>query len=90
MTNKETKSLYGGEVLIDFYPDSHRYKMVGESSALVLIPSVESYEDVIRSTNNIPDAKILHASYLNIRDLFVFDKVLIPVTALDLIKANLG
>jgi len=65
-------------------------KMVGESSALVLIPSIESYEDVIRSTNNIPDAKILHASYLNIRDLFVFDKVLIPVTALDLIKANLG
>jgi hypothetical protein len=34
---------------------------------------------VIRSTNNIPDAKVLHASYLNIRDLLVFDKVLIPV-----------
>ena len=64
--------------------------LVGESSALVLVPSIESYEGVIRSTNNIPDAKILHASYLNVRDLFVFDKVLIPVTALDLIKANLG
>jgi large subunit ribosomal protein L4 len=65
-------------------------KLVGESSALVLVPMIESYEGVIRSTNNIPDAKILHASYLNIRDLFVFDKLLIPVAALDLIKANLG
>ncbi len=65
-------------------------KLVGDSSALVLVPMIESYEGVIRSTNNIPDAKILHASYLNIRDLFVFDKLLIPVAALDLIKANLG
>ena len=64
--------------------------LVGESSALVLIPAVESYEGVIRSTNNIPDAKVLHASYLNIRDLFVFEKLLIPVAALDVIKANLG
>ena len=64
--------------------------LVGEYSALLLIPSVESYEGVIRSANNIPDAKVLHASYLNIRDLLVFDKLLIPVAALDLIKANLG
>ena len=64
--------------------------LVGQSSALVLIPAVESYEGVIRSTNNIPDAKVLHASYLNIRDLFVFEKLLIPVAALDVIKANLG
>jgi len=65
-------------------------KLVGESSALVLVPSYESYEGVIRSTNNIPDARVLNANYLNIRDLLVFDKLLIPVAALDLIKANLG
>ena len=65
-------------------------KLVGDSSALVLIPSVETFEGVIRSANNIPDAKVLHASYLNIRDLLVFDKLLIPIAALDLIKANLG
>jgi large subunit ribosomal protein L4 len=64
--------------------------LVGESSTLILIPAVESYEGVIRSTNNIPDAKVLHAGYLNIRDLFVFEKLLIPVAALDVIKANLG
>lgn len=65
-------------------------KLVGDASALVLIPTTESYESIIRSTNNIPDAKVLHASYLNVRDLLVFDKLLIPVAALDLIKANLG
>lgn len=64
--------------------------LVGSASALILIPSQESYESVIRSTNNIPDAKILNANYLNIRDLMTFDKVLVPLSALELIKANLG
>ena len=64
--------------------------LVGAASALVLIPSQESYEGVVRSTNNIPDAKILNANYLNVRDLLTFDKVVMPVSALELIKANLG
>ena len=64
--------------------------LVGEAIALVLIPSVEAYEGVIRSTNNIPDAKVLNANYINIRDLMVFDKLVLPMAALDLIKANLG
>ena len=64
--------------------------LVGSASALLLIPTQESYEGVIRSANNIPDAKVLNANYLNIRDLLTFDKVIMPVSALDLIKANLG
>lgn len=65
--------------------------LVGDASALVLVPTVdEAYEGVVRSTRNIPDAKILHANYLNVRDLLVYNKLLIPVDALDLIKANLG
>lgn len=64
--------------------------LVGKSSALVLIPGSESYEAVVRSTNNIPDAKVLHANYLNVRDLLVFETLVMPVAALDLIKANLG
>ena len=64
--------------------------LVGDSSALVLIPEKAAYEGVIRSTKNLPDAKILLASYLNIRDLLTFDKVVIPLAALDVIKANLG
>ena len=64
--------------------------LVGESSALLLIPDKAAYEGVIRSTNNLPDTKVLVASYLNIRDLLVFDKVIFPLSALDVLKANLG
>jgi large subunit ribosomal protein L4 len=64
--------------------------LVGNASALLLIPAIDSYEAVVRSTSNIPDAKVLNANYLNIRDLMVFEKVIMPVSALELIKANLG
>jgi len=65
--------------------------LVGDASALVLIPEkTEQYELVARSTNNIPDAKILLANYLNIRDLLVFQKLVLPLAALDVIQANLG
>ncbi len=64
--------------------------LVGEASALVLIPEKVSYEGVIRSTNNIPDAKVLLAGYLNIRDLMVFDKVVLPLAVLDRISEHLG
>ena len=64
--------------------------LVGGSSALVLIPEKAAFEGVIRSTNNLPDTKVLVASYLNIRDLLVFDKLVMPLAALDVIKANLA
>lgn len=66
-------------------------KLAGKSSALVLIPEKnEDYEGVIRSTRNIADAKILVAGYLNIRDVMNFDKVIMPLTALELVKSVLG
>lgn len=64
--------------------------LVGDGSALILLPEKGTYEGVIRSANNIPDAKVLLANYLNIRDLLMFDKVVIPVAALDVISANFG
>jgi large subunit ribosomal protein L4 len=64
--------------------------LVGDGSALILIPEKGAYEGVIRSTNNIPDAKVLLANYLNIRDLLQYDKIVIPVAALDVISANFG
>ena len=66
-------------------------KLVGDASALVLIPEKNpDYELVIRSTNNLPEAKILMANYLNIRDLLGFDKIVLPLKALDVITAHLG
>jgi len=66
-------------------------QLVGKSSALILLAEKsEKDEMVIRSTSNIPDAKILYANYLNIRDLLGYEKVIIPLNALDVLVANLG
>ena len=64
--------------------------LVCSSSALILVPDVESTADVVRATNNLPDAKILRANYLNIRDLLSFDHVILPVAAIETISAYLG
>ena len=64
--------------------------LVGNATALVLIPEKGAYDGVIRSTNNIPYAKIMLAHYLNIRDLLSYDKVVLPLAVLDVINENLG
>ncbi len=64
--------------------------LVGDASALVLIPERTSYENVILSSSNLPDTKVLLAGYLNIRDLLSFDKLVMPLAALDVIQTNLG
>jgi large subunit ribosomal protein L4 len=66
-------------------------RLVGADSALILIPEKSvNYDLVVRSTNNIPDAKTLMTSYLNIRDLLGYQKVILPLEALDVLKAQLG
>ena len=65
-------------------------RLVGQASALVVIPEKSAdYDVVVRSTNNIPDAKILMAGYLNIRDILSFEKVVLPLQALDVLKSTL-
>jgi len=66
-------------------------KLVGQSTALVLLPEKDqAYEQAMRSSNNLAETKILLAGYLNIRDLFGYDKLILPVKALDALVANLG
>ena len=65
--------------------------LVGDASALILIPEKSLAHDmVVLSSRNIPDVKTIMASYLNIRDLLGYDKVVMPIQALDVIAANLG
>jgi large subunit ribosomal protein L4 len=65
--------------------------LVGDASALILIPEkTPVYDQVVLTTRNIPDAKTIMAGYLNIRDLLGFDKLLMPLQALDVLAANLG
>lgn len=66
-------------------------KLVGTSTALVIIPEKSTeYDMVTRATNNIADAKVLMAGYINVRDLLSFDKVVMPVKTLEVLETQLG
>jgi len=60
---------------------------VGEN-ALILLPGRN--EMVEKSVRNLPKVKALHASYLNIRDLLQYEKVVMPLGALQVIESILG
>jgi large subunit ribosomal protein L4 len=65
--------------------------LVGGARALLLMPVKDAlYDDVNRVANNIPDVKVMLVSYLNIRDLLGFDKVVLPLKSLDALSAHLG
>lgn len=62
--------------------------LVANESALVLLPGRN--ENVEKSARNLADVKALQASYLNIRDLLGYDKIVMPLAALDVITNFLG
>ncbi|MBI5944223.1 MAG: 50S ribosomal protein L4 [Chloroflexi bacterium] len=65
--------------------------LVGTSTALVLMPvKDQNYDSVMRSTDNIENAKVLLASYLNVRDVLTYEKVVLPVKTIDALMAHLG
>ena len=69
--------------------DGILFNLVGaENTALVLV--AERSEAVERSVRNLPNARTLRASYLNIRDLLSHDRVIIPQDALEVIQLFLG
>jgi len=47
-------------------------------------------QGVEQSLRNLPHAKLLRAGYLNVRDLLGYDKVLLPLGALEIIQGYLG
>jgi len=66
-------------------------KLAGESSVLLIIPEKnENYDMLHKAANNLPDLKLLMANYMNIRDLLGYDKVIIPLAALEVIESYLG
>jgi large subunit ribosomal protein L4 len=63
-------------------------KLVGKESVLILLPDRD--EVVEKSVRNLPKAKTLRANYLNVRDLLQYDRVIMPLGALDVIQSYLG
>ena len=65
--------------------------VAGDASVLLLIPDNGAEAlDVKQACTNLTNAKTLMASYLNIRDLLSFEKVILPVAALETIESYLG
>lgn len=63
-------------------------RLVGGNSALVLLP--ERNANIEKSANNLSDVKTLRANYLNIRDLLGYDKIVMPLAALELLDSFLS
>ena len=94
------KAAEAGVVVVDdFLPTEAKTRimagalrnLVGESTVLVVLPEKDdAYDLVMRSTDNLANTKVLLASYLNIRDLFGYDKLVLPVKTLDALTAHLG
>jgi len=62
--------------------------VVADESALVLLPGRN--DNVEKSTRNLSDVKALLANYLNIRDLLGYNKIVMPLAALDVLTNFLG
>jgi large subunit ribosomal protein L4 len=62
--------------------------LVGPASVLILM--AESDAVIELSARNIPQAKLLDARYLNVRDLMGFERLILPLGALDTIQSYLG
>jgi large subunit ribosomal protein L4 len=66
-------------------------RLVGDASVLILLSEKSGEAELVaRSTKNLPDAKTLLASYVNIRDLLNYDKLMIPLPALDVLVSQLA
>ena len=65
--------------------------IAGDGRVLLFIPENSSeFAEVKRVCANLANVKTLLAGYLNIRDLLSFEKVVVPVAALDVISSYLG
>jgi len=63
-------------------------RVANSESALLLL--AERNDNVEKSAQNLVDVKALRASYLNIRDLLGYEKVVMPLSALDAISSFLS
>lgn len=75
LTLKEPKTRLMAEVL---------KKITGGNHVLVIYPEKDdNYGLLMRAIRNLPDAKLILADYLNIRDILGFEKVIVIKSGLD-------
>jgi len=64
-------------------------KWVGDNTALLVMPDKKK-ENVFISARNLPNAKILVANYLNIRDLLAYNRLVLEKSSIQVIEDYLG
>ena len=62
--------------------------LVGEQSALIVVTAEQ--QAVRKSVGNLPSAHSIIANFLNVRDLLKYDKVIVTLDALDVVKGIWG
>ena len=62
--------------------------LTGGEKTLVLL--AEADDNVRQGVKNLDNARYLRANYLNLRDLLYFDKIIVPLDALDVIQGIWG
>ena len=62
--------------------------LAGDKSALLVVTA--SQKAVRKSASNLPKAHAIIANYLNVRDLLKYDRVIVPLDALEIIKSIWG
>lgn len=63
-------------------------RLVESNSTLLLLP--EQNVNVEKSARNLQEVKALRATYLNVRDLLGYDKLVMPLSTLDVLNGFLG
>jgi large subunit ribosomal protein L4 len=64
--------------------------IVGNQTALLVIPEKDSRMDVLLSADNLSDVKVLMAKYLNIRDLLNYDRIIMEESSIDVLESFLS
>ena len=64
-------------------------RIVGQNNGVLLLLAGHD-ENVEKSARNLPKVKTLRAHYLNIRDLLGFGKIVMPLSALEVVKSYLS
>jgi large subunit ribosomal protein L4 len=62
--------------------------LVGEASALIVLAAKD--EGLTRAVRNLETAKTLLANYLNVRDILGYQRLILPLGAVDILQSYLG
>jgi large subunit ribosomal protein L4 len=64
-------------------------KLVGDHSALLVVPEKDSKIDVLLSADNLSNVKVLLAKYLNIKDMLTYDRIVIEEPSIKIMESYL-